>query len=534
MTDPVRVLLLENDGDDAELVKDVLDQGGLDVRIERVDTEQDLRNALLQGSWNVILLDYVLPGFSGAKALKICHEMRPRAPVIIVSGSIGEDVAVELMKQGADDYVLKNNLTRLPAAVRRALASAHTRAQRHRAQKELRESREWLQATLRSIGEAVIATDAAGHVRFMNRVAEDLILCKEADAIARDIDEILQFAGDGGQRLPQSPSKEVIANAAGQEQRELVLLRKDGVRLDVICSATRILNDQEAIVGSVIALRDITERKRAEEQIRQANQELQQFFHSVSHDLQEPLRMISLYSEMIQRKLQALDQDTQEYLRFVASGAARMTDLLRDLRAYADVTRPRSPETQEADGEVALQKVLLNLSAAIEESSAIVAHEPLPKLPIDSAHLVQLFQNLISNSIKYRKRDHPPTIRIETARDGNNWQFSFSDNGVGIAPQYKERVFDFFKRFHNLEIPGTGMGLAICQRIVQRYGGRIWLDSSDGNGSTFYFTLPALPIEVEKTMPGAPDAKLSPLRDPSYRLRTSETEVASKRLPDLS
>ncbi len=490
MADTIRVLIVENAPDDAELAADALRQGGLSPAVQRVETEDDLRRALGASCWDVILLDYVLPGLTGPKALRICRELVPDAPVIIVSGSVGEDAAVRMMKEGADDYVMKGQLTRLAAAIERAIADARARREHRRAEDELRESREWLSAILHSVGEAVIAIDAQGRVRFMNRVAEQLARCPESEALGKEVGRILRFLDSSGEPLPEPPSALALRGDAGCRPRDLLLDRGAGDLVPVINTAAPIRNSEGVIIGAAIALRDITERKRTEQKLQQTNQELYQFMYSVSHDLQEPLRMITLYTEMIRRRLQPLDADTTEYLRYVTTGAERMSALLADLRAYAELTRMESPPNEQTDAELVLQKVFVNLSAAIEESGAVIAHDPLPVLPVHSSHLMQLFQNLISNSLKYRRRESP-AIHIGAERAGEHWKFSFADNGAGIPPEYSERVFEIFKRLHGADVPGTGMGLAICRRIVQRYGGRMWLDSAPGLGTTFYFTLPA-------------------------------------------
>jgi light-regulated signal transduction histidine kinase (bacteriophytochrome) len=210
----------------------------------------------------------------------------------------------------------------------------------------------------------------------------------------------------------------------------------------------------------------------------------------VSHDLQEPLRMISVYAGLIKRKLENADADTSEYLKYVIDGARRMSALLTDLRAYADATNMEALPPESSDAEIILQAVLANLASTIDEHGAAIVHDPLPIVPVRRSHLTQVFQNLVSNAIKYRN-EAAPTVRIGAQRDGEQWRFFCSDNGVGIAAEYRDQVFDFFKRFHSSEIPGTGMGLAICRRIVQSYGGRISVESAPGSGSTFYFTLPA-------------------------------------------
>lgn len=244
-----------------------------------------------------------------------------------------------------------------------------------------------------------------------------------------------------------------------------------------------------------------SESKRAQEalaqsneELRQANADLEQFAYSASHDLKEPLRMVAIYSQILQRKYgPGLDESAMEYLDKVLTGAKRMDTLVQDLLAYAKSSAPL--DSQEAvptiDAEAVFEQAVSNLSRSIEESGAAIEKGSLPTLRVMEVHLLQLFQNLIENAIKYRG-DKPPRIKVEAARERNQWRICVHDNGIGIAPQYRDQVFGIFKRLHTSDrYSGTGIGLAICQRLVNRYGGRIWVDSAgEGQGSTFCFTLP--------------------------------------------
>jgi signal transduction histidine kinase/FixJ family two-component response regulator len=236
---------------------------------------------------------------------------------------------------------------------------------------------------------------------------------------------------------------------------------------------------------------DVTARKRAEAELLRANQDLEQFAYSASHDLQEPLRSVKIYSELLAQQLgDKLAGDTRDFLDFVSAGASRMELLVRDLLAYTQagqLDRPSAPE----DANTALNDALANLDGAIRTSGAQVIAEPLPSLRVHATQLQQLFQNLVGNAVKYRRAEIPPVIKVMARREGESWLFSVSDNGLGIEAEYKERIFGLFKRLHTGdEYSGTGIGLAICQRIVERYHGRIWVESELGKGSTFYFTLP--------------------------------------------
>jgi len=236
---------------------------------------------------------------------------------------------------------------------------------------------------------------------------------------------------------------------------------------------------------------DVTARKQAEAELLRANQDLEQFAYSASHDLQEPLRSVKIYSELLALHLgDKVDGDAREFLDFVKAGATRMEMLVRDLLAFTQAGQLDRPASAEDAGE-ALRGALANLDGAIRASAAKVTSDPLPSLRVHATQLQQLFQNLVGNAIKYRRPEAIPVIHVTARRDSEGWLFSVSDNGLGIEAEYKERIFGLFKRLHTGdEYSGTGIGLAICQRIVERYHGRIWVDSEFGKGSTFHFTLP--------------------------------------------
>jgi light-regulated signal transduction histidine kinase (bacteriophytochrome) len=217
---------------------------------------------------------------------------------------------------------------------------------------------------------------------------------------------------------------------------------------------------------------------------------LEQFAYVASHDLQEPLRMISSFLQLLQMRYSGqLDSDADEFINFAVEGAKRMQNLIQDLLAYSRVTT-KGNEFKDIKMEEALEQALVNLKMSIEENNANITHDPLPIITADYSQMIQLLQNLIGNSIKYRS-DKIPEIHISAQEKDNDWIFSVEDNGIGIDPQYSDQVFQIFKRLHtNEEYKGTGIGLAITKRIIERHSGRIWVESELGKGSKFYFTIP--------------------------------------------
>lgn len=237
--------------------------------------------------------------------------------------------------------------------------------------------------------------------------------------------------------------------------------------------------------------------RRTNEELRRANEDLDQFARSASHDLQEPLRSISIYSELLRRQIGAsLEPEAGRYLDYLTQGAARMEALIRDLLAWSAASGTPGKASgfadARADANDAFEAALLNLRTSVQDTSAVVTRGNLPGVPILPVHLSQVFQNLIGNAMKYRRADESPRIHVDAVRSQTMWRFSVSDNGIGIDDKYTQQIFGVFKRLHTTEeYSGTGMGLAICQKFVERAGGRIWVESQPGRGSTFYFTLPA-------------------------------------------
>lgn len=356
----LRALIVEDDPSDVELVLHALRASGFDVDCEVVQTATEFAARIRGENYELVLADYRLPTWNGMETVEILRRQGLDIPVVMVSGSLGELKAVECIKQGASDYVLKDHLGRLPGSVDRALR-----------EKSLREAHRQVQ-----------------------------------DELAR------------------------------------------------------------------------------------SNRDLEQFAYVASHDLQEPLRMVAAYTQLLAERYQGkLDANADKYMNYAVDGALRMQNLVRDLLAFSRVGRNgREPRPVDLTGVVRL--VLSNLQTLIRETNAEVKFDQLPEAVVDATQMVQLFQNLIANAIKFRG-PNPARVSITAERNDREWTFSVADNGIGIAPEHADTVFVIFKRLHtHAEYPGSGIGLAICKKIVEQHGGRIWVESQPGQGSTFKFTLP--------------------------------------------
>lgn len=358
---------------------------------------------------------------------------------------------------------------------------------------ERRRAQERFELVVEASPSAMIMIDAARRIRLVNRRAEELFGYSRAEFIGQPIEMLVP------ERYRPGHPDHVAAFVARPEARpmgagrELFGVRKDGVEVPVEIGLTPIdAPDGHFVVASII---DITERKRAEDELRRSNAELEQFAYVASHDLQEPLRMVANYTELLaQRYGGQLDERADKYIRYASDGARRMQRLVADLLAYSRVGS-QGKALAPVDAAQVLAAVTHSLQRLMREAGAMVETGPLPRVMADEGQLHQLLQNLISNAIKFRS-EAPPRVRVSAEPGGLRWTFRVTDNGIGIDMQYAQRIFQMFQRLHELgRYEGSGIGLAIAKRIVERHGGTIWIDSVPGQGSTVAFTLPAARLE---------------------------------------
>jgi PAS domain S-box-containing protein len=365
--------------------------------------------------------------------------------------------------------------------------------------KALEEAAARKKAVLDSALDPIVTIDAYGKILTCSRSIRRVFGYEPEEVIGQNVRMLMpephQSAHDGYLSNYRRTGVTNILNRS----REFEALRKDGSRVPIELSVARVEVPGQSQPLFTGIIHEITERKLAERVVQahsaalaRSNKDLEQFAYVASHDLQEPLRMVGSFAGLLARRYKGkLDSEADEFIGYIVDGAHRMQALIEDLLAFSRVsTKGRPPEPVEAGALV--ERVLGDLRTSIQASGASVSVEPLPTVLADPTQLGQVFQNLIGNAIKFRAAYRPPAVRVWAERAGGQWAFCVSDNGIGIDPRHLERIFHIFERLHGPgEYPGTGIGLAIVKKIIERHGGTIEVRSTPGEGSTFRFTLPA-------------------------------------------
>jgi PAS domain S-box-containing protein len=361
---------------------------------------------------------------------------------------------------------------------------------------ETKESEARYRGLLEAAPDAMVVVNQAGEIVLLNLQAETQFGYRRDELLGQRVKSIIpegfaeRLIADGTRSAADALAQQIGTGI------ELIGRRKDGSEFPIEIMLSPLESAEGILVTA--AIRNITERKESDEhlaktveELKRSNDDLQQFAYVSSHDLQEPLRMVSSYTQLLAKRYKGrLDSDADAFITFAVDGCNRMQGLIQDLLAYSRAGT-NGKALLEISGEDALQTALTNLRIAIEHNGAVVTHDSLPAVTTDGTQLTQVFQNLVGNAIKYHGAEAPRVHVSATRNGGNEWIFSVRDNGLGIDPQYFERIFIIFQRLHGRdEFEGTGIGLAICKKILERLGGRIWVESQPEKGSTFYFALP--------------------------------------------
>ena len=482
----MRILYAEDNPVFQTMLRRQLTSWGYDVDLVG-DGDLALQHLKDENPPHLAILDWSMPGLDG---VEVCKRIRaiPRPYyiyLILITAHDGKENLLAGLEAGADDYLTKP-------------VDLHQLRLRLRAAERVLECEERFRILFEEAPVAYHEIDRNGIIVRVNRAECALLGYRPTELIGR-------------------PVWEFVASDRIEESRQAVLRKLEGdgelasFERDYVCKNGKVLTVQihenyirdtpEHIIGIRSTLLDITDRKRQDKEIARhaaelarSNAELEQFAYVASHDLQEPLRMVASYTQLLGRRYKGkLDRDADEFIAFAVDGAHRMERLITDLLVLSRVGS-RGGEFHPADANEVLSNSLLNLHSAITTSRAQVTCDSLPTTSVDALQLGQLFQNLIGNAIKFCN-GAPPRVHVSAEEREIEWEFSVSDCGIGIDPKYSESIFKIFQRLHTAkEYPGTGIGLAICRKIVDRHGGRIWFASEPGKGTTFYFTVPKHPL----------------------------------------
>jgi PAS domain S-box-containing protein len=486
MRSRLRILLVDSDSNDRALAALVLRRELPDVEVEEAGDAMVLAERLPRGGYAAVVTEYRLAWGDGLQILESVNSLAPDCPVVFLASGGSEAVVAEGLRRGLSAYLVKDSAgyLELPATVRRLVERSD----------ESRGSREASASYHRLTEELSLGTFAAGSDGRLNRTS-----IVTARILGYEKPEVLLGQSLADFLSDETVQAQVLATMArGRAVRDLEagVRRPGGDFAWVRLSAWPVVDAAAGTIHYEGAIEDISGRRQTERELSEraavlgrSNEELQQFAYVISHDLQEPLQLIARYARLLTNHgAIAADEDGKRYLSHLLQCTDRMQAMINDVLAYARVDTQAQPFTP-VDFAEAVKKALANLNTAVEESGGQVTWERLPVLAADEAQMVQLFQNLIGNALKFRRET--PQIRVFAVEEAKSCTFAVADNGIGIPGEQLERIFGMFQRLHTAtEYPGTGIGLAICKKIVERHGGRIWVVSERGQGSTFCFTIP--------------------------------------------
>ncbi len=484
----IRLLVIEDDPEDAELICEYLIGDIKEQALYDVAVANSLATGLAkieEQLFDAVLLDLFLPDSKGKESIMraIQSSQKKGVPIVVLTGLDDENTAREAIRLGVKSYLVKGEFSKkmLSRAIRTAIEKQSVESEFLKRETKLKNLVESIaEGILICKGERIVEANDTATKMLGFGTSFELIGMHFDDFVAEYFQDKLSF------------EKPTI------HPTEIELKRRDGTLFFAEVRKKELSHNSHKEI--FISLYDISERKSREFELKKisnellrSNRDLEQFMSVASHDLQAPLHTVRSFIELLARGYkEKLDDQANEYISFAVKGTGKMQELIHNLLFYSRVGSEKQPSTLVDCNDVLINWALLNLQAAAKEANAIITFDPLPTVLASPNDVMQLFQNLVGNAIKYRLSGRRPEIHIGVTRKGRDWEFYIRDNGIGILPEHRERVFAMFDRLHSdKEYSGTGIGLGICKKIIDLYKGRIWVESEAGKGSTFYFTLPA-------------------------------------------
>ncbi|MBC7926228.1 MAG: response regulator [Bryobacteraceae bacterium] len=524
----IKILLVDDTPENLVSLEAALDILGEELILAR--SGKDALRQCLENEFAAILLDVKMPDMDGFETAELIRS-RPNSrhtPILFLTGYKSDEHLFRGYDLGAVDFLFKPivpEILRSKVAVfvelsRKAELLREQATVLARQSEVLRKAEQQFRSLLEAAPDSMVICKETGEIVLVNSRTESLFGYDRSELLHRNIRMLVPSWHFQILPAPDEDPSQAPLQFLGFES-EVRSVNKSGVAFPVEISLSPLQTDEGLWITS--AIRDITERKRMEEeraianeQVRQlnghleqlnthleervrertdellrSNDELAQFAYVASHDLQEPLRTVSLYTELLTKRYgHVLKDDGQQFIQYIVGNSHRMEHLIRDLLDFSRLDARGAEHFTTADCNEAVREAIANLHVRVEEAGAKIDSEDLPSVQGDPIQLTRLFQNLLKNAIMYTKPGEAAEVHIRAVPKDAEYVFSVQDNGVGIDPQFAERIFGIFKRLHSRDTPGTGIGLAICKKIVLRHGGQIWVDSQAGSGATFYFTLP--------------------------------------------
>jgi PAS domain S-box-containing protein len=507
----IKILLVDDTPENLISLEAAL--SGLDGDLVLANSGREALHHVLNDDFAAILLDVRMPDMDGFETAELIRS-RPRSrqiPILFLTGYRSEEHLFRGYDLGAVDFLFKPIVpevlrSKVAVFVELSRSNAKLKEQADALREQavvLQKAEQKFRSLLEAAPDAMVMCRGDGEIVMVNSQTELLFNRGRESLVSRNIRTLVP-----GWEFRLRPGWDFDAEIQSAERgTEFQALRDGGGPFPVEITFSPQVTEEGLVITS--AIRDISDRKRADEQIRQlnanleqrvlerteallrSNEELQQFAYVASHDLQEPLRTVSVFAQLLARRyLGQLGGDADQFIGFIVDSAVRMEEFIHDILDFSRLDARGADFFTRVNCADALDDAIRNLHSVIDESRAVITREPLPSVMGDLVPLTRLFQNLLVNSIKYRSEEAPRIHVAAEARSGD-WLFSVKDNGIGIEPQYAEKVFGIFKCLQPRDkTSGNGMGLAICRKIVSRHEGRIWVESTLGNGATVYFTLP--------------------------------------------